>query len=139
MLADPRGLGTECLHINLKGISSHFVLADPWWLGTQCLHINLKGISSHFMLADPWWLGTQCLPESIALRLIAFLILVILHKQACDAALNEKSLPPSYRGRLCDSDWIIWLYSNDLQMIQNPPYNLNRIVFFVFIYPNSFK
>ena len=58
------------------------------------------------MLADPRGLGTECLPESIALRLIAFLILVILHKQACDAALNEKSLPPSYRGRLCDSDWI---------------------------------
>ena len=38
--------------------------------------------------------------------LLAFLILVILHKRACDAALNEKSLPPSYRGRLCDSDWI---------------------------------
>jgi hypothetical protein len=59
------------------------------------------------MLADPWWVGTQSLPQSIVLRLIAFLILVILHKQACDAALNEKSLPPSYRVRLCDSDWIV--------------------------------
>ncbi len=72
----------------------------------QSLQIYLRGISSHFMLADPWWVGTQSLPQSIVSRLIAFLILVILHKQACDAALNEKSLPPSYRGRLCDSDWI---------------------------------
>ena len=44
------------------------------------------------MLADPWGLGTQRLPQSIALRLIAFLILVNLHKQACDAASNKKSL-----------------------------------------------
>ena len=100
----------QSLQINLRGISSHFMLADPWWVGIQSLQINLRGISSHFMLADPWWVGIQSLPQSIVSRLITFLILVILHKQACDAALNEKSLPPSYRGRLCDSDWRIYLF-----------------------------
>jgi len=38
---------------------------------------QLFWISSHFLLADPRGLGTQSLPQSIALRLIAFLLLEV--------------------------------------------------------------
>jgi hypothetical protein len=81
---------------NRTGKPAHFIRCQPHRLSrlTQSLSKEShREASSFYSLSTASAISSYPKPFKRMLRiLLAFLLLVILHKQACDAALNQKSL-----------------------------------------------